>query len=77
MHLHSDWILLPVLVLVMSVLLWLLHRTRVGSLLREHIADRPRRRLFIASVSFFLTFAIVRAWCFASRTRFRLSTTSS
>jgi hypothetical protein len=60
MHLHIDWILLPVLLLMMSALLFLLRRTRVGPLLHEHIAKRPRRRLFIASVSFFLTFASVR-----------------
>jgi hypothetical protein len=61
---HFDWILLPVLLVVMAALLFLLHRTRIGPLLREHIADRPRRRLFIASVSFFLTFAIVRGMVF-------------
>ncbi|MFZ0418526.1 MAG: hypothetical protein WAM04_10500, partial [Candidatus Sulfotelmatobacter sp.] len=31
----------------------------------ERIPDRPRRRLFVASVSFFLTFAGVRAVVFA------------
>ncbi len=52
--------LLIVLVVMVALLLALLHRTRLGSLVHEHIADRPRRRLFLASVSFFLTFAIVR-----------------
>src|ERR1700722_7195996 len=61
---HIDWILLPVLLVTMAGLLFILRRTPVGSLLREHIADRPRRRLFIASVSFFLTFAIVRGMVF-------------
>ena len=61
---HSDWILLPVLLATMAALLFVLRRTRFGSLLREHIAERPRRRLFIASVSFFLTFAIVRGMVF-------------
>ena len=42
MHLHIDWILLPVLLLVMSALLFLLRRTRVGPLLHEHIAKRPQ-----------------------------------
>src|SRR5450432_566878 len=64
MHLHIDWILLPVLVAMMAALLVLLRRTPVGAFLREHIAERPRRRLFIASVSFFLTFAIVRGMVF-------------
>ena len=61
---RSDWILLPVLVATMAALLFVLRGTRLGSLLHEHIADRPRRRLFIASVSFFLTFAIVRGMVF-------------
>lgn len=61
---HSNGILLPVLVATMAGLLFLLRRTRVSTLLHEHIADRPRRRLFIASVSFFLTFAIVRGMVF-------------
>src|SRR5258707_326673 len=52
---HSDWIPLPVLLATMAALLFVLRRTRFGSLLREHIAERLRRRLFIASVSFFLT----------------------
>lgn len=65
MRLHLDWILLPVLLAMMSGLLLLLRRTRLGILLREHIVDRPRRRLFVASVSFFLTFATVRGMVFA------------
>jgi hypothetical protein len=65
MYLHSDWILLPLLLAIMAVLLLLLRRTRLGSLLQEHIVDRPRRRLFVASVSFFLTFATVRGIVFA------------
>ena len=60
MHLHSDWVLLPVLLATTAALLYLISRTRLGRLLHEDIANRPRRRLFIASVSFFLTFAIVR-----------------
>src|SRR5437764_15112867 len=64
MYLRSDWILLPFLVATMALLLFLLRRTRLGPILREQIAERPRRRLFIASVSFFLTFATVRAMVF-------------
>src|SRR6202163_240567 len=61
---RSHWILLPVLLATMAALLFVLRRTRLGALLREHIAERQRRRLFIASVSFFLTFAIVRGMVF-------------
>ncbi len=60
MHLDDALVLLVVLLAMIALLLVLLHRTRLGSLLHEHIADRPRRRLFLASLSFFLTFAIVR-----------------
>jgi branched-subunit amino acid ABC-type transport system permease component len=77
MHWNDAGILLLILLAMIALLLVLLHRTRLGSLLHERIADRPRRRLFLASVSFFLTFAIVRGWFFASGTRFRLFTTSS
>jgi len=46
--------------LVVVLLLILLQLTRLGYLVRSTIPDRPRRRLFIASVSFLLTFAGVR-----------------
>ncbi len=64
MRLHLDLILLPVLLATTAGLLFILRRTRLGPLLRERIVERPRRRLFIASVSFFLTFAIVRGMVF-------------
>src|SRR5450631_2668372 len=64
MHWNDALILFLILLAMISLLLLLLHRTALGSLLHEHIADRPRRRLFIASVSFFLTFAIVRGMVF-------------
>src|SRR6266853_4637027 len=67
MHLSDAAVLFIILVAMVSLLLVLLHRTRLGSLLHEHIADRPRRGLFLASVSFFLTFAIVRGMVFCIR----------
>ena len=42
--------------LVVVVLLVLLQLTRLGFLIRATIPDRPRRRMFIASVSFLFTF---------------------
>ncbi len=67
MHWTDVWLLLFILLVMIALLLLLLHRTPLGSLLREHIADRPRRRLFLASVSFFLTFAIVRGMVYCIR----------
>src|SRR5271157_1687729 len=46
--------------LVVVVLLVLLQLTRLGYLVRATIPDRPRRRMFIASVSFLFTFVGVR-----------------
>ena len=46
--------------LVVVMLVVLLQLTRLGYLVRASIPDRPRRRMFIASVSFLLTFAGVR-----------------
>jgi hypothetical protein len=65
--LNDAVVLFLILVVMMAVLLALLHRTRLGSLVHEHIADRPRRRLFLASISFFLTFAIVRGMVYCIR----------
>src|SRR5215472_5799091 len=46
--------------IVVAVLLVLLQLTRLGFLIRSTIPDRPRRRMFIASVSFLITFLGVR-----------------
>ena len=46
--------------LVVVVLLVLLQLTRLGFLVRSTIPDRPRQRMFLASVSFLLTFVGVR-----------------
>ena len=46
--------------LVVVASLVLLQLTRLGFLIRSSIPDRPRRRMFIASVSFFITFVGVR-----------------
>jgi hypothetical protein len=46
--------------LVVVVFLVLLQLTRLGFLIRSTIPDRPRRRMFIASLSFLFTFIGVR-----------------
>ncbi len=46
--------------IVFAVVLALLHRTPLGRIIHEHIPDRPRRRLLLACIGFFLTFACVR-----------------
>ena len=56
----GTFLLLAFASLVVVVLLVLLQLTRLGFLVRTTIPDRPRRRMFIASVSFLLTFVGVR-----------------
>jgi hypothetical protein len=53
-------ILLAFASLVVGVLLVLLQLTRLGYVVRATIPDRPRRRMFLASVAFLVTFAGVR-----------------
>lgn len=45
---------------VVVVLLVLLQLTRLGYLIRTSIPDRPRRRMFIASIAFLVTFIGIR-----------------
>jgi hypothetical protein len=56
-----KWFVLLMVVSGTALMLLLLQGTPLGELVHERIPDRPRRRLFVATVSFFLTFAGVRA----------------
>ncbi len=60
MHENGAPFLLAFVGLVVVVLLVLLQLTRLGYLIRKTIPDRPRQRMFIASVSFLITFVGVR-----------------
>ena len=55
--------LLAFIGLVVIVLLVLLQLTRLGYLIRTTIPDRPRQRMFIASVSFLLRSRSYAFWC--------------
>jgi hypothetical protein len=65
MHWTGALILLLFAVVCASTMLVLLHLTRAGRILQERIPDRPRRRLFLAAVSFFVTFLGVRLLVYA------------
>src|SRR6204780_4581010 len=60
-----SWFILLLSVAGAAFLLLLMQGTSLGDVVHERIPDRPRRRLFVPSVSFFLTFAGVRAVVFA------------
>ncbi len=56
-----TWFILLLAACGTAAMVLILHGTSLGDALHDRIPDRPRRRLFIASVSFFLTFGGVRA----------------
>src|SRR6202453_3859291 len=60
MHWSGEWILLAFIATVTAIMLLLLHLTEAGRIIHQKIPDRPHRRLFLASVSFFITFLAVR-----------------
>ena len=61
MHGTGALLLLAFAILVTIVLLVLLQLTRLGYLIHATIPDRPRQRMFVASVAFVITFVGVRA----------------
>jgi hypothetical protein len=60
MHWDGAWILLVFIVVITAAMLLLLHLTKLGRIVHEGLPDRPHRRMFLASVSFFVTFLAVR-----------------
>jgi hypothetical protein len=60
MHISGSAILLLFIALSTAIILLVLHLTEAGHFIHQRIPDRPHRRLFLASVSFFITFLAVR-----------------
>lgn len=60
------WVLAIAVVVIVAALLLFLRHPRVGDLFHRHIPNPPRRRMFLASVSFFLTFAVARSLAYAN-----------
>src|SRR5271170_7300951 len=53
MHIPESWILMSFIGLVTALIL-LLHLTKLGHFIHQGIPERPHRRLFLASISFFI-----------------------
>ena len=60
MHVTGTVILLSFVGLTSVAILLMLHLTKLGWIIHQKIPDRPNRRMFLASVSFFITFGAVR-----------------
>ncbi len=59
------WFGLSIL-LITGLILLCLHHPRVAEMFHQHVRDRPRRRLFLAAIGFFLTLGLARAMAFAA-----------
>ena len=64
----TTWLLAISIIVATAAVLLILQVARVGELFHQHVRDRPKRRLFLAAVGFFTTFALARSLAFlASR----------
>jgi hypothetical protein len=64
----TTWLFAITIIVATAAVLLILYIPRVGELFHQHVPDRPTRRLFLAAVGFFTTFALARTLAFlASR----------
>jgi hypothetical protein len=56
-----TWLLAISVVITVAVVLLILRHPRVSKLFQQGIPDRPRRRLFLAAIGFFVTFTVARS----------------
>jgi hypothetical protein len=66
MILATAWLLGLSVVVTVAVVLLLLRNPKVGELFHVHVKDRPKRRLLLAAIGFFVTFAVARAIAYAA-----------
>lgn len=60
------WLFSLSVLVISGLILLCLHHPRVSEMFHQHVRDRPRRRLFLASVGFFLTLAVARSMAYAA-----------
>ena len=65
MNQGAWWFGLSIL-LITGLILLCLHQPRIAEMFHQHVRDRPRRRLFLATVGFFLTLGMARAMAYAA-----------
>ncbi len=64
--LAKTWLLGLSVLVTIAVVLLLLHNPKVGELFHAHVRDRPKRRLLLAAIGFFVTFAVARSTAYAA-----------
>jgi hypothetical protein len=60
----QTWATGSSVVMMLAAVLVLLYQPKIEALFHLHVKDRPKRRLLLAAIGFFVTFAVVRgmAW---------------
>ena len=61
-----TWLLAITVVVTVAVVLLVLRHPRVSALFHQGIPDRPKRRLFLAAIGFFVTFAVARSLAYVN-----------
>lgn len=62
----NTWLLGLAVLVTVAVILLLLQNTKVAGLFHLHVRDRPKRRLLLAAIGFFVTFAVARSIAYAA-----------
>jgi hypothetical protein len=62
----KTWLLLFIVPVAAGIVLLLLRHPRIAELFHEHIPDRPKRRLFLAAIGFFVIFAVARTLAYVN-----------
>src|SRR6202030_4751037 len=62
----KTWLLLLIVPVAAGIVLLLLRHPRIAELFHEHIPDRPKRRLFLAAIGFFVIFAVARTLAYVN-----------
>lgn len=57
----KNWVLAFAILFTIAVILMLLNYSRLGDLFHTRVGDRPKRRLCLAAIGFFIAFAVARA----------------
>ncbi len=61
-----TWLFGLIVFVATAMVLLFLYLPRVGELFHQHVRDRPRRRLLLAAVGFFLTLGVARTMAYAA-----------
>jgi hypothetical protein len=62
----ESWVLGWSVIFTVAAVLLLLRNRKVGELFHLHVRDRPKRRLLLAAIGFFVTFAVARSIAYAA-----------